>query len=166
MGGEGTVSPSRGVAALDVDELLGPGGQGGDRHVGAKAGPPVQPDGHALETPATRHHERGRVGERYILGDHNVSYREFFQLVARVAGVREPTRRLPRWLALGAGWGMEHSARLRGKPPQTTYRATRYATRYLYYDVSKARRELGLPSTPLEQTVERAVRWFRDNGYA
>lgn len=111
--------------------------------------------------------ERGRVGERYILGEHNVSWRDFFSLVAAVGGVKAPSRRLPRWLAASAGWAVEqYGVRVAHEPPIATYKATRYTTRNLFFDSSKARRELLLPSTPLADTLERSVRWFRANGYA
>jgi dihydroflavonol-4-reductase len=110
--------------------------------------------------------EKGRVGERYILGNHNVMLRDFYALVSRIAGVTVPERRLPPWVALGVGWAMERYAGRTKKRPLATLAAARYTSTTHFFDNSKARRELGLPSTPLEVTIEKSVRWFRANGYA
>jgi dihydroflavonol-4-reductase len=118
-------------------------------------------EGHVLAA------ERGRVGERYILGNHNVSFKEFFDLTANTAGVKAPRLKLPTWMALGTGWAMEqYAVRVKHARPLATLKATRYTTRRNQFDNRKARTELGLPSTPLADTLERAVRWFRANGYA
>jgi dihydroflavonol-4-reductase len=83
-----------------------------------------------------------------------------------VAGVKIPDRRIPRQVALAMGRGIEWWAARKQKRPLTTYKATMYAVHDHYFDNSKARRELGLPVTPLEATIEKSVRWFRDHGYA
>jgi dihydroflavonol-4-reductase len=59
----------------------------------------------------------------------------------------------------------QYATRVTHKRPYATYKATLFTARPRYYDVGKARRELGLPSTPLADTLTRAVGWFRDNGY-
>jgi dihydroflavonol-4-reductase len=66
----------------------------------------------------------------------------------------------------GLAWMMERVADARQKPPQLTYKAARYASRRLWFDCSKAHRELGMPRTSLRETVEKSIRWFRANGYA
>jgi dihydroflavonol-4-reductase len=109
--------------------------------------------------------EKGRVGERYILGNHNVMMRDFYEIVSRVADVPVPKRRIPRQVALGMGWAMEKVAERRKQSPLTTYKATLYTVDSHFYDNSKARRELGLPATPLDVTIDKSVRWFRANGY-
>ncbi len=118
-------------------------------------------EGHVLAA------EKGRIGERYILGNHNVSFSDFYELVGRVAGVAIPRRNIPGWVAKSMGWAMEqYSARVTHKRPLATYKAAKYAARTHFFDADKARRELGLPSTPLETTIEKAVRWFRTHNYA
>jgi dihydroflavonol-4-reductase len=118
-------------------------------------------EGHVLAA------EKGRIGERYILGNHNVGWKEFFTLVAEVGGVKAPRLKFPKWLALGTGWAMEqYGVKVKHKRPLATYKATKYTMRSIYFDNTKARTELGLPSTPLRDTLERSVRWFRANGYA
>jgi len=109
--------------------------------------------------------ERGRVGERYILGSHNVSHRDLARAVARVAGLRRPLLPLPASLMAGVAWCVEHGARLGGGEPPYTYQAARFASRPLWFDVSKATDELGMSHRPLAETIEASVRWFRQHGY-
>jgi dihydroflavonol-4-reductase len=110
--------------------------------------------------------EKGRVGERYILGNHNVRFSEFYDLVSRVSGVHVPKRPVPGWMAQSMGWAMERWAERKKQRPLATYKAAKYAAKTHFFDNAKARRELGLPSTPLETTIEKAVNWFRAHGYA
>jgi dihydroflavonol-4-reductase len=117
-------------------------------------------EGHVLAA------EKGRVGERYILGNHNVSVRDFYTLVAEIAGVPAPRRRVPASLAMGVGWALErYAVDVKKARPATTYKAAKYSVTTHFYDASKARRELGLPTTPLADTIEKSVRWFRTHGY-
>jgi dihydroflavonol-4-reductase len=117
-------------------------------------------EGHVLAA------ERGRVGERYILGDHNVSFHDFFAEAARIAEVAPPRLKLPAWAALGSSWAMEQWAdRVSHKRPFSTYKGAMYSVRTHHFDVTKARRELGLRSTPLADTLGRSIRWFREHGY-
>jgi dihydroflavonol-4-reductase len=109
--------------------------------------------------------EKGRVGERYIAGAHNVTYREFYEAVTRVAGLPPIRRQLPSPAVLGMAWGMERVAGWTGKKPRITLQAARYALRKAWFDCSKAQRELGMPVTPLDVTIDRSIRWFRDRGY-
>ena len=104
---------------------------------------------------------KGRIGERYIAGGHNVTYRDFYDCVTRVAGLPPIRRTLPGAAVLAAAWLMEQRARLGGPPPRITVKSARYALATSWYDSGKARRELGMPCTPLDETIGRAVRWFR-----
>jgi dihydroflavonol-4-reductase len=111
--------------------------------------------------------EKGRVGERYVLGDHNVTFKEFFDLVCDVGGVKSPKLPLPKSLAAAIALGFELWAdHVSHEEPRATYKSIRYAQRHAWFDASKARRELGLPTTPLRTTIERAVAWFRKEGMA
>ena len=110
--------------------------------------------------------ERGRVGERYILGEHNVTYKQFFDAVTEVAGMKPIGRKLPTPVFLGVAWAMEQAGQLRGRAPMITYKSARYASRNLWFDTRKAHDELGMPRTPLRESIEQAVRWFRDHGKA
>jgi dihydroflavonol-4-reductase len=106
--------------------------------------------------------ERGRVGERYILGNDNVSMKDFFAIVGKVARISAPKVPMPGALAAGVALGMELWAdHVSHKEPPATYRSMRYAQRSAFFSNAKAKRELGLPTRPLEETVRRAVEWFR-----
>ena len=105
--------------------------------------------------------ERGRVGERYILGADNITANDFFDLVCRIAGVSPPRIYFPSPIARVAGLGMELWAdHVSHKPPFATYRGIAYAQKRAFFSNAKAKRELGLETRPLEETVRRAVDWF------
>lgn len=109
--------------------------------------------------------EKGRVGERYLLVNHNVTFREFLREARRVAGVRRPLLPLPVSVASAAGLAMELWAdHVSHAEPQATYRGVRYATRQAFFSNRKARDELGLPTRPLAETVRRAIDFFRASG--
>jgi dihydroflavonol-4-reductase len=109
--------------------------------------------------------ERGRVGERYIAGGHNITYKEFYAAVTELAGLPPIERRLPRPLVEGIAWASERWADVSQKAPRITLKAARYAMRKVWFDCAKARRELGMPLTPLRETIARSIEWFRAAGY-
>ena len=109
--------------------------------------------------------EKGKVGERYILGNDNVTLKDFFALVAKVGGVRAPSVPLPASLGSTIAFGMEMWAdHVSHKEPPATYKAARYAMRTAHFSNAKAKRELGMPTRPIEESVRRAIEWFRENG--
>ncbi len=109
--------------------------------------------------------ERGRVGERYILGCRNMTLQEIYAALAALTGLPAPRRRVPHWLPLAAGALDTGLSRLTGRPPRVPLEAVKLARHRMFFDAAKAVRELGLPQTPVEEPLERAVRWFRANGY-
>ena len=110
--------------------------------------------------------EKGRLGEGYILGGRNMMLGELLAMVDRIAGRRRSRIRVPVELAMLAAMFDEGIlSQLTGRPPQVSLASVRMATRRLWFDSSKALRELGLPQTPLETALERAVAWFRREGY-
>jgi dihydroflavonol-4-reductase len=109
--------------------------------------------------------ERGRVGERYILGNDNITLSDFFALVCREANVRAPRLPLPGKLGAAVALAMELWAdHVSHKEPPATYRSILYAQRNAFFSNAKAKRELGLPSRPLVESVRRAIQWFREAG--
>ena len=110
--------------------------------------------------------ERGRVGEKYILGNQDLSLAEIFGMLARLTGRRAPRLRLPYALAWCGALGMEAAARLSGRPPRASLTAVRMARKRMYFSPAKAVRELGLPQTPIETALREAVEWFTARGYA
>ncbi|MBI4285989.1 MAG: NAD-dependent epimerase/dehydratase family protein [Chloroflexi bacterium] len=110
--------------------------------------------------------EKGQTGERYILGNRNLTLREIFAILERTTGVRAPRFDIPLWLASGAAYidGFVSGKVLR-RPPRVPLEAVRAACKFRHFDCSKAVRELGFSPTPVEEAFDRAVRWFRQNGY-
>ncbi len=106
--------------------------------------------------------ERGRVGEKYLLGGENRTYREIFAMLAAITGLPMPRIALPRRLAERAGRWLE---RLHPEPPLDE-QAAAIAGRHWWYDDRKARTELGHTTRPLAQTLEDAVRWQCQTGRA
>ncbi|HEX7125358.1 MAG TPA: hopanoid-associated sugar epimerase [Thermodesulfobacteriota bacterium] len=110
--------------------------------------------------------EKGRVGERYILGHRNMRLVEFLGLVAAAAGRRAPRLRLPVAAVLPAAWVSQMVAdRITGRHPRIPLEGVRMAARSMYFSSARAVAELGLPQSPIEGAVARAVQWFESNGY-
>jgi len=109
--------------------------------------------------------QKGRIGERYILGNENLSLKDFFILIGQVSGIAPPRFKVPYSAALAMAYMYQLGANITRKPPVITPAGVRMAIKYTYYDVSKAVNELGFPQTPIKTTVEKAVNWFRENGY-
>jgi dihydroflavonol-4-reductase len=110
--------------------------------------------------------ERGRVGERYILGGENLTLLEIFRRLGRITGIRPPRLRVTVGMVLPIAWGCERLAALTGRPPAVALDAVRMARKTMFFDAAKAVRELGLPQSPVDGALARAVEWFRANGYA
>ncbi len=109
--------------------------------------------------------EKGKAGERYILGHRNMSLKEILDTLARLTGLPAPSVRLPHWIPLSAAAVATGWARVSGKPPRFSLESVRMSTHRMFFDGSRAVRELGLPQTPVEEPLARAVEWFRKNGY-
>ncbi len=110
--------------------------------------------------------DNGRIGERYILGGHNVTYREFGKLVSKVSGVWIPDVKIPTAAIRAMIGASERLSKVTGRKPLGTLKAIEYANQYSYFDNTKARKVLGLEITPLETAIEKAVTWFRERGMA
>ena len=111
--------------------------------------------------------EKGRIGERYILGHKNLMLRDIFDILSRLTGVRMPSVKLPHQAILPlAHFNQWLSDYVTHQPPRIPLEGVRMAKYKMHYDCGKALRELGLPQTPPEIALEKAVRWFRDHRYA
>lgn len=109
--------------------------------------------------------QKGRIGERYILGNENLSITDYFQLIGEVSGVEPPKLKIPYPVAIMLGYGYQFMANITKKAPVLTAPMVRSGSKYAYFDSSKAVNELGLPQTPIKTTIEKAINWFRENGY-
>jgi dihydroflavonol-4-reductase len=112
--------------------------------------------------------KKGRTGELYILGNLNVTMKEFLRMVYKVAGFKaRPV--IPTFIpvikmsAYCFKWWSDHVSHA---TPMSTPPEVKYASQYLFFDTYKARNELGLTLSPTEESLRDSVRWFRENGYA
>ena len=110
--------------------------------------------------------EKGRAGEKYILGNRNVSIKEYFELIVKAAGRgKSPSLRIPAPMAVFSGFGYQMLARLNGKPPVTSASWARVGSHYSWWDCTRARENLGLGQRPLEESIADAIQWFDTNRY-
>jgi dihydroflavonol-4-reductase len=109
--------------------------------------------------------ERGKTGERYILGCENVTLAEIFARLERASGVKAPARQIPYALAYAAGAATTGWASVTGHEPRAPLDAVRMARKKMWVTHAKATDELGFTPGPVDGALERAVEWFRGNGY-
>jgi dihydroflavonol-4-reductase len=109
--------------------------------------------------------ERGRIGERYILGGQNVRLGDMLADIAGLTGRRSPRFKVPRRAIFPFAFGAEAVARLTGREPFATMDALRMAKYHMFFNPAKAERELGFTARPYARALEDAVAWFRDAGY-
>lgn len=109
--------------------------------------------------------ERGRAGERYILGGENVPYDEAVVTISRIVGRTPPRLTIPRWSLPLLATGVRAARALLGNRVPLDENQVRMMGAYIYADSSKARRELDLPHTPFTSTVQRTYNWYNRNGY-
>jgi dihydroflavonol-4-reductase len=116
-------------------------------------------EGHVLA------YERGRPGERYILGCENLTLQDIFATLARISGIPAPKVRIPYTLALAAGVASTGWAYVTGAEPRAPLDGVRMAKKKMWVSHAKAVRELGYSPAPAEVALTKAVQWFRTNGY-
>ena len=111
-------------------------------------------------------YERGRAGERYILGGENLTLKQILDKLAAITGLPSPRIKLPYFVALGTGVvDTIFTGKLRGKEPRVTIDAVRMGRKKMWVRSSKAERELGYKTVPVDDALRRACDWFRANGY-
>lgn len=111
--------------------------------------------------------EKGRVGERYILGNSegNWTMKQTFKVLAHLTGEPAPRWKIPYGVALLAAYIDEARARRTGRPPRAPLAGVRMARYKMFFNPAKAIRELGLPQTPPEEAFRDAIAWFKANGH-
>jgi dihydroflavonol-4-reductase len=110
--------------------------------------------------------ERGRAGERYILGGTNLTLKEMFDALARVTNIPSPRMQVPHWVAetyarLENFWAINVARR----EPDVPVESVKMSRHRMWFDASKAASELGLSQHPIENALSRAVEWFKEHGY-
>jgi dihydroflavonol-4-reductase len=109
--------------------------------------------------------EHGRNGEKYILGNRNLTLKQILDILSQITGLPSPRVKVPHWVPLTVSAVDTWLARPLGRAPRVPLDAVRLSRKKMFFSPEKAVRELGLPQTPVEQALERAVEWFRRNGY-
>ncbi|MBD1219079.1 MAG: hopanoid-associated sugar epimerase [Aphanizomenon sp.] len=109
--------------------------------------------------------EKGKKGDRYILGHENLSLKQVLEQLAEITNLPAPQISVPGWIPLTVGWVEEKILAPLGKTPTIPIDGVRMAQQPMYYDASKAIRELGLPQSPLNVALKDAVNWFVSHGY-
>src|SRR5438270_12873115 len=109
--------------------------------------------------------EKGRIGERYILGGENMTLAEILAEVAQAVGRRPPWLRVPHRVLFPVAVGAELAARITGRDPFVTLDGVRMSRKKMYFRSEKASRELGYTPRPARQAIADAVGWFEANGY-
>jgi dihydroflavonol-4-reductase len=110
--------------------------------------------------------EHGRVGEKYILGGENLTLKEMLDRLARLSGLPAPRVRLPYAVAFGFALGAEAVSRvLTHRAPRASLTEVRMSRKHMFFDSSKARRELGYRPGPVDNALARAIEFFRRSGF-
>jgi dihydroflavonol-4-reductase len=109
--------------------------------------------------------ERGRIGEKYILGNRNMTLKEILDTLSRLTGLPAPTVRLPHAVPLAVAAASTLLANLTGRPPRVSLESVRMSMHRMFFDAGKAVSQLGLPQSPVEEALLLAVNWFREKGY-
>ncbi|HEY6265855.1 MAG TPA: hopanoid-associated sugar epimerase [Candidatus Acidoferrum sp.] len=109
--------------------------------------------------------EKGKVGERYLLGAENLALKGMLDLLSKITGLPAPKLKIPHGLALGVAYASTAFSRLVGREPGIPVEGVKIARHMMYVDCSRARRELGFKAGPVAAALERAVRWYEANGY-
>jgi dihydroflavonol-4-reductase len=109
--------------------------------------------------------EKGKIGERYLLGAENLTLKEVLDTLAKITGLPAPGMKIPHSVALGVAYVESAFSRLLGKEPGIPVEGVKIARHKMFVDASRARRELGFQPGPVAAALERAVRWYQANGY-
>jgi dihydroflavonol-4-reductase len=111
--------------------------------------------------------EKGRPGQRYILGGEDLTLKQILDKLSRFTGIPAPRHKVPHALAYAfACFDELVTGVLRGREPRATREAVRMGRKKMFASSEKAVRELGYSIVPVDAALQRAVAWFRANGYA
>jgi dihydroflavonol-4-reductase len=109
--------------------------------------------------------ERGKIGERYLLGAENLTLKALLDTLAQITGLPAPKLRIPHGVALSVAYAETAFSRLLGREPQIPVEGVKIAQHLMFVDASRAQRELQFRPGPVVAALERAVRWYEANGY-
>ena len=109
--------------------------------------------------------EKGKTGERYLLGAENLTLKQLLDTLAEITGLPAPGMKIPHGLALSVAYVESAFSRLVGKEPQIPVEGVKIAQHMMFVDCSRAQTELGFQPGSVKAALERAVRWYQANGY-
>jgi len=109
--------------------------------------------------------DKGKVGERYLLGAENLTLKEMLDTLAKITGLAAPKLKIPHGLALGVAYANTVFSRLLGREPGIPVEGVKIAQHMMFVDAKRAQKELGFKPGSVAAALERAVRWYADNGY-
>ena len=109
--------------------------------------------------------EKGKIGERYLLGAENLTLKQLLDTLAKITGLAAPSMKIPHGVALGVAYLESALSRLIGKEPQIPVEGVKIAQHMMFVDCSRAKKELGFAPGAVAAALERAVRWYQANGY-
>jgi dihydroflavonol-4-reductase len=110
--------------------------------------------------------EKGKTGDRYILGNENVTLGQMLDILSELTGVPGPKNTIPAWIPLGVAWVDEKILARLGKKPSVPLDGVRMSRQRMFYDATKAQQQLGLTQTPVKTALQESINWFLENGYA
>jgi dihydroflavonol-4-reductase len=109
--------------------------------------------------------EKGKVGERYLLGGENLTLKQMLDALSKITGLPAPKLKIPHGLALGVAYANTIFSRLIGREPGIPVEGVKIARHMMFVDCTRAQRELGFKAGPVAAAFDRAVRWYEANGY-
>jgi dihydroflavonol-4-reductase len=109
--------------------------------------------------------EKGKIGERYLLGAENLTLKQVLDLLAKLTGLPAPAFKIPHAVALGVAYAETAFSRLFGRAPQIPVEGVKIAQHLMFVECRRAQNELGFQPEPVAAAFERAARWYEKNGY-
>ena len=109
--------------------------------------------------------DKGKVGERYLLGAENLTLKEMLDTLAKITGLSAPKLKIPHGLALGVAYANTVFSRLLGREPGIPVEGVKIAQHMMFVNAKRAQKELGFKPGSVAAALERAVRWYAENGY-
>ncbi|PSB09908.1 dihydroflavonol 4-reductase [Pleurocapsa sp. CCALA 161] len=105
---------------------------------------------------------KGKTGDRYILGNQNLTFKQLLGKLEQITGLPAPKSTIPYWIPYSVAWLGENLLTKLGKQPTVAIDGVRMSQQKMFYDASKAVRELGLPQSDLDLALNKAVQWFKN----
>ncbi|HWZ97311.1 MAG TPA: hopanoid-associated sugar epimerase [Candidatus Dormibacteraeota bacterium] len=109
--------------------------------------------------------DKGKIGERYLLGAENLTLKQVLDSLANITGLPAPKLKIPHGVALGVAYANTAFSRFLGREPGIPVEGVKIAQHMMFVDAKRAQKELGFKPGSVAAALERAIRWYADNGY-